>query len=179
MSGRLIAVVGASGVGKDSLIAALVAADPRLTALRRVVTRAPEAGGEPCDCVTEEVFAARRARGDFALSWGAHGLFYGIPTSGLDPVARGRDVLVNLSRSVLSDAARFAPLHVLWVSATPEVLAERLAARGRESTAEIARRIARPSPPRPEGIAITDIDNSGPLDAAADTALRALYRERV
>lgn len=178
--GRLIAVVGPSGVGKDSVMEALCVKRPDLVRVRRVVTRAPEAGGEDIEAVTPALFAARAAGGDFALHWQAHGLSYGIPNNVQEPLARGQDVLANLSRGMLGQAARVFPgLHVLHITARPEVLAERLAWRGREGRAEIARRLARPAAVFPEGLAVIEIDNSGPLERAVAAALSALYPERV
>lgn len=176
MSGRLIAVVGPSGVGKDSLIAGLVADDPRLSAVRRVVTRDAEAGGEPCDCVDRTEFERRAAAGAFALAWQAHGLSYGIPRLALAPLERGQDLLVNLSRAVLPDAAGIAPgFLVMAVTASPEVLAARLAARGRETEAQIAARITRQAAPIPETLARIVVDNSGPLEQTIAKARAALY----
>lgn len=178
--GRLIAVVGPSGVGKDSVMEALVAARPNLVRVRRVITRPSEAGGEAFEAVSPALFAARAAGGDFVLHWQAHGLSYGIPRAVHEVLACGQDALANLSRGVLGPAARLFPtLHVLHVTARPEVLAERLARRGREGRAEIARRLARPAPPFPDGLPVTEIDNSGQLDRAVATALAALYPERV
>ena len=77
--GRLVAVVGPSGVGKDSVMAALVEADPAWMLARRVITRPSEAGGEDFEGVSEEAFRARDAAGEFLLSWEAHGLHYGVP----------------------------------------------------------------------------------------------------
>jgi ribose 1,5-bisphosphokinase len=179
-AGRFIAVVGPSGVGKDSVMEGLVARRPDLVRIRRVITRAQAAGGEDFEGITPALFAARAAGGDFALHWQAHGLFYGIPREVHDVLAGGRDALANLSRGMLGRAARvFDDLHVLHVTATPEVLAERLAARGREGRAEIARRLARPAVPFPDGIKVSAIDNSGPLERAVGDALAALYPERV
>ncbi|HMB13658.1 MAG TPA: phosphonate metabolism protein/1,5-bisphosphokinase (PRPP-forming) PhnN, partial [Roseovarius sp.] len=44
--GRLIAVVGPSGVGKDTLMRAMVAERPNLRRVRRVITRRADDGGE-------------------------------------------------------------------------------------------------------------------------------------
>ncbi len=180
MAGRFIAVVGPSGVGKDSLMEALIAAQPDLHRVRRVITRDPEAGGEDYEPVSAPLFAARAAGGDFALHWQAHGLQYGIPAQVDQVLRQGQDALANLSRSVLTKAdARFDNLHVLHVTARPEVLAKRLSARGREGRAEIARRLSRAAPTLPEGLTITKIDNSGSLKSSLAAALGALYPVKV
>ena len=71
MSGCFVGVVGPSGAGKDTLIAAArqtLGGDPRFTFPRRVVTReASEA--EDHDTLPLERFQALRADGAFALSW--------------------------------------------------------------------------------------------------------------
>lgn len=172
MTGRVIGVVGPSGVGKDTVMAALAAAEPRLALLRRVITRPEALGGEPFEGVSEAEFAARRAAGAFVLDWQAHGLCYGIPRGW----PAGRDVLVNLSRAVLGQAgAAFGPgFMVLELTAAPEVLAARLAARGREDAASIAARLAR-QVTVPEGLAVLRLDNSGALDATVAAARAALY----
>ena len=150
MSAKIVAVVGPSGAGKDTLMAAACAARPDLRAARRVITRPPDSGGEVFDGVTEEVFRQRQAAGDFALSWTAHGLSYGIPWQELEGSGT---VLFNASRAVLTEAqARFPRLRVLLVTAPPEVLAARLARRGRETAADQAGRIARAGFALPAGI---------------------------
>lgn len=176
--GRLIAVVGPSGVGKDSVMAGLIAARPGLTAIRRAITRPPESGGEDHDPLTPDTFHARKERGDFALTWGAHGLFYAIPRAALAPLTQGHDLLANLSRSVLAQARDLVPrLTVLHIIATPETLAARLATRGRETGADIAARLARQTDPFPPGLDIVTVANDGPLEQTIATALTALYPE--
>ncbi|WP_109467813.1 phosphonate metabolism protein/1,5-bisphosphokinase (PRPP-forming) PhnN [Albibacillus kandeliae] len=180
MAGRLFAVVGPSGVGKDTLMTAARQARPGLTLVRRVITRPAEAGGEDFESVTPQVFEARLRNGDFVLHWQAHGLSYGIPKGVHSVLASGRDALFNGSRAMLDEAARAFPgLHVLHITAKPEVLAERLAARGRETPDEIRRRLARAPLPLPEGLSVIEIDNSDPVEQTLPRLLAALDSEKV
>jgi ribose 1,5-bisphosphokinase len=176
VTGRFIAIVGASGVGKDSVMAALARAAPRLTLARRVITRPSDAGGEDFMGVTADSFHAMADQGAFALHWQAHGLHYGIPASVADDLAAGRDVLANLSRAVLGQAAGlFDPFLTIQLTARPDVLAQRLAARGRETADDIARRLARAGDALPAGIAAITVDNSGALDNTVAQILARLY----
>ncbi len=178
MSGRLIGVVGPSGVGKDSLIAALVARRPELGRVRRVITRPAGLGGEDYDPVSEADFERMESDGAFCFSWRAHGLCYGIPDTVRQRVARGEALLVNLSRDVLAEVVPVFPgLTILNVTASPETLAARLAARGRESAAEIARRLDRVTQPLPPGLAVLSVSNDGALKDAAQRALALLQPE--
>lgn len=177
MSRRLVVVVGPSGAGKDTLMALACAARPDIRAARRVVTRPAEAGGEDFEGVTEAEFAARRQAGAFALHWRAHGLGYGIPAEAL--AGRGT-LLINASRAVLAEAqARFPGLTVLLVTAPPEVLAQRLAGRGRESGADQAARLARAGFPLPPGIVPRVVVNDGTPEQGLARFLAALQPERV
>jgi ribose 1,5-bisphosphokinase len=175
MSGRLIAIVGPSGVGKDSVMAALMAHDPRFKLARRVITRPSDAGGEDFDGVSEAAFLAREAAGDFALSWPAHGLHYAIPADVDALLKDGFDVLANLSRSVLGQAqGRFDQFDVINLTAKRAVLAERLAARGRETAEQIALRLDRVAT-LPAGIKAHEIDNSGTLATTVQAVMTSLY----
>ncbi|MFW8633672.1 phosphonate metabolism protein/1,5-bisphosphokinase (PRPP-forming) PhnN [Cribrihabitans pelagius] len=159
---------------------ALSRARPGLRRMRRVITRVPEAGGEDYRAVGAAEFSALVETGAFALNWQAHGLHYGVPLE-IETLRQGAaGVLVNLSRAVLPQAqARFGNLIVLSVSAAPEVLAARLAARGREAGAALEDRLARAANPLPPGLSrVHEIDNSGRLEDAVAAALTALQLER-
>ncbi|WP_093743380.1 phosphonate metabolism protein/1,5-bisphosphokinase (PRPP-forming) PhnN [Sulfitobacter delicatus] len=180
MSGRFIAVVGPSGVGKDSLMEKLAKARPELFLVRRAITRPGDSGGEEFDGVSESAFLRLEAEGAFALSWAAHGLRYGIPIAVEMALSEGRDVLANLSRGVLPQAKRrFERFEVLALTAAPEVLAARLRQRGRETEEEISARLSRADQALPGQILATEIDNSGPLTQTVALALAALYPESV
>ncbi len=137
MTGCFVAVVGPSGAGKDTLIAAArdrFADDPRFVFVRRVVTRR-DGGNEDHDFVEPALFPAAVKAGAFALSWGAHGLFYGIPETVRRDVAAGRVVVANLSRGAVETARGLFPRVAVAVVTAPEaVLAARLAGRARRAT---------------------------------------------
>ena len=144
-SQRLIVVVGPSGAGKDSVLRgwrdALGGAAPAFA--RRVITRAPDAT-EDHEAVTPGDFAGLRAQGLLATWWQAHGLDYGTRTRELAPLAADRWVVLNGSRAHLPALRAQAPgLRVVEVSAPAHLLAQRLAARGREEASTRERRLSR------------------------------------
>ncbi len=176
MTPELIAVVGPSGAGKDTLMMAAAKARPDLLIVRRVITRPEAAGGEDFEGVSDHAFAARKAAGQFALDWQAHGLSYGIPK---DQLSRPGLILFNGSRAMLSAAkAQFPGLQFLLVTAPVPVLAARLAARGRETAADIVVRLERASFTLPPGIAATVVVNDGTLAEGVTRFLAALQQER-
>ena len=171
MTGRVFAVVGPSGVGKDTLLSGAVAASPALHWARRTITRPDSPGTEPYDGVSGEEFDFLSGAGVFALEWPAHGLRYGIRLAEFDAVDRGMDVIFNGSRAAIPAAfERFPGLVVLRISAPSKVLADRLAARGRETVAEIVARLARASYEVPAGPPVIDIAN----DSTPETGVRRL-----
>lgn len=174
----LIAVVGPSGAGKDTLMAGAriaLAQDARFRFVRRAITRPTEAGGEDHEALTEAAFIARRDRGGFALHWHAHGLHYGIPRDIEADMAARRVVIANLSRAILPGASMRYVLRVLNISAPSDILAARLAARGRESAGDIAARLAR-EVALPDGLDIESVMNDADVDSGVARVLAALNR---
>lgn len=172
----IFAIVGPSGAGKDTLIRGALAARPDLRLVRRVITRPTEAGGEDFEGVTLEDFARREARGDFALTWEAHGLSYGIPKA---LVSGPGDVIFNGSRSALPETARIFPcLRVILVTAPDIVLAARLTGRGRETAAGIRERLSRAAFAMPEGIGFQTVVNDASPEIGTARLLAALQPVR-
>ena len=170
MSGRLIYLIGPSGSGKDSLLAAAreALAARGCRQVRRVITRSAEAVGEAAEAVSVEQFHALQAQGAFALSWQANGLHYGIPVEIDTWLAAGHDVLVNGSRGHLQAARlRYPGLLAILLTVDDRVLRQRLLARGRESLPDIEARLARnarfASDLLGESPFVRVLDNSGDL----------------
>ncbi|WP_128928223.1 phosphonate metabolism protein/1,5-bisphosphokinase (PRPP-forming) PhnN [Bradyrhizobium guangxiense] len=144
--GRLVLVVGPSGAGKDTLLRlgqAACADDHDVVFPRRVVTRASSAD-EDNIAMSPDEFARAREHADFAVHWDAHGHSYALPLEINDDIRAGRAVVVNVSRTVIGALREaYANVVVVAITAPPEVLAQRLAARGRQSDGNIAERLSR------------------------------------
>ena len=178
MRGTLYLVVGPSGVGKDTLIDGAreaLSSETNVVFARRVITRQSDAGGENHEYASDGQFETRRGAGDFMLDWEAHGFKYAIPASYCGHLDRGRSVIANVSRSVIKNAiANYVPAVVLEISASPDILADRLKHRKRETEAEIRKRLSRQAAMIPKTAPKVTILNDGtPQDAVAEF-IRAL-----
>ncbi|OEJ65074.1 phosphonate metabolism protein/1,5-bisphosphokinase (PRPP-forming) PhnN [Magnetovibrio blakemorei] len=176
--GTLFLVVGPSGAGKDSLIDGAKAAlktDSRYLFPQRYITRPADAGGEDHIPVSDAAFDTLEQQGKLVLSWQAHNLRYGIPALVSKLLAQGQNIIVNVSRTVVDEARRtLAPMAVLYVTVSDDVLAARLSARGRETPADIARRVARAREYELTGEDVHVIDNGGDLEDSISSFLQAI-----
>jgi phosphonate metabolism protein PhnN/1,5-bisphosphokinase (PRPP-forming) len=174
----LVLVVGPSGAGKDTLLDAArrtLEGDTRFRFVRRIITRPFDGGVEAHEPADEAGFEARRNAGAFGLFWRAHGFAYGIPADiGID-LEQGRVVVANVSRAVIAEAASRYRVKVIEITAPAEVLARRLAARGREDAVSAASRLAR-SVPVPASVEKETIMNDGTVEQGAKRLAGALTR---
>ncbi|TGQ74955.1 phosphonate metabolism protein/1,5-bisphosphokinase (PRPP-forming) PhnN [Mesorhizobium sp. M00.F.Ca.ET.186.01.1.1] len=179
-NGVFVAVVGPSGAGKDTIIGyarTLFADETRLEFVRRVITRPSDAASEDHDTLADAAFAEAEADGAFAISWEAHGLRYGLPADIDWSVSNGHVAVANVSRAIIpSLRERYANLAIVEITASPDVLAQRLAVRGRESRGEVLARLARSASVTLSGPGVTSIDNSGPREAAGERFAEVLRK---
>ncbi|MCK1743726.1 phosphonate metabolism protein/1,5-bisphosphokinase (PRPP-forming) PhnN [Bradyrhizobium sp. 139] len=144
--GRLVLVVGPSGAGKDTLLRLAQAAcidDQNVVFARRVVTR-ESSEAEDNMAMSQGEFRRAREHGDFAVHWEAHGHLYALPLEINDDIRAGRTVVANVSRTVIGALHQaYANVVVVAITAPPDVLAQRLAARARHSDGNIAERLSR------------------------------------
>lgn len=177
LGGTLVLVVGASGVGKDTVLRgarAALADDAAFVFPTRYITRPPDES-EAHAQLDEREWGDLVARGCVSLHWKAHGLSYALPKVVDEHLSAGRVVICNVSRTVIEAARlKYGPaVIVLEIRASQENRAARLAARKRESLAEIAARLTRVVDTE---AADTDyvVTNDGHPDAAIDAFVKLL-----
>jgi ribose 1,5-bisphosphokinase len=185
MTGRLIYAVGPSGAGKDSLLAWLKAHlsgqdREAYSFAKRTITRSLTEDAEQHESLSIAAFEQLGQAGAFALQWRANGLSYGIRHSQLQPMRRGVSVILNGSRAHAPVARSMFPnLLLLHITASPQILRQRLLGRGRESLELIEARLQRTAALSlsSEGSFI-EICNDGLLDETGASLLRELARHR-
>jgi ribose 1,5-bisphosphokinase len=176
--GRLVLVVGPSGAGKDTLMNALrqrLAGDGKVLFAKRRITRPADGATETHEPITEKDYDSALASGAYALAWRAHGLGYVLPPDVDDFIRAGGTVVANGSRQALPNAfEKYADPLVLLITAPKAVLAERLAARGRETRASIEKRLERANIDMPGVPHLVRIENTGTIDAGVDKMVAAI-----
>jgi len=146
-NGTLFYVMGASGAGKDSLIAfarAHLADRADFAFVRRCITRPAAGTTEDHVALSDAEFEQRVRRGLFCMHWQSHGHRYGIGKEVDDWLTSGVNVVMNGSRGYLKEAARrYAVLAPVLVRVSPETRAARLRQRGRETSPQLDARLER------------------------------------
>ena len=177
--GRLVLVVGPSGAGKDTLLRLAQAActdDQNVVFPRRVVTRESSAA-EDNIAMSPDEFRRGIDHGDFAVHWEAHGHSYALPLDINDDIRAGRAVVVNVSRTVIAALRQaYANVVVVAITAPPDVLAQRLAARARHSDGNLADRLTRSVDDATAQADVT-ILNAGSADYHGRHLLRVIRNE--
>jgi len=174
----MVLVVGPSGAGKDTLMSALkerLKDRAGVQFARRAITREADALAEDHDTLSREEFDLLVSVGETALSWEAHGLGYVLPKSCDAFIRSGGTVIANGSRKVLKQAAdKYRTAIVLLITAPTDILADRLAARGRETKEEIRKRLER-ADLEPENVPnLIRIENTSTVEAGVDAMMEAL-----
>jgi ribose 1,5-bisphosphokinase len=178
MTGPLVYVMGPSGAGKDSVLdraRGMLSVETPVAFAHRYITRPADVGGENHVALSRAEFALRRAHGLFAFHWQAHGNDYGIGREIDAWRAAGLTVVVSGSREHYEKVAGSDPkLHPVLITAALDKLQARLTARGRETAAAAASRLARSDAYTVSDARLVTIVNDGALDAAAEAFVRLL-----
>jgi len=144
--GTLFYVMGASGVGKDTLLlyARQQLADGDVLFAHRYITRPVELKGENHIQLSTAEFDNRLKHHCFKFHWHSHDLDYGISIEVDIWLNQGLNVVMNGSRGYLETALQIQPgLVPILVQVDANILRERLINRGRETLQQIEKRIQR------------------------------------
>lgn len=174
----MLLVVGASGVGKDTLLSQAkeqLSGQSGFYFVRRYITRPPDANEENY-FIDPRAFDLLKAGGFFVTHWKAHGNCYGIPRSEIPlDVEPSSMVIMSVSRQVVPVMERqFSRVITINISAHPDILRQRLLSRGREDVRAIEKRLARRT--ALEAQCLINFDNSIPLDIASERFIMMLKK---
>lgn len=146
--GKLFVVSGASGVGKSTVLSAVMRKCPELTFSVSATTRAPrphEINGVDYYFVTEEKFRQMIEGGEF-LEYNAHNkAFYGTPQKQLDEKLERSDVILDIEpNGAFAVRGKRPDATLIFIDApSEEELTRRLTGRGDTSPEQIRMRLAR------------------------------------
>ena len=148
MIGHLFIVAAPSGAGKTTLVRLLLAKDSGIRLSISSTTRAPRPGeqdGRDYRFVDVPEFLQRVSRGEF-LEWAeVHGNYYGTSKDWVEAeLTAGRDVLLEIDWQGAQQVKKSFPeaIGIFILPPSLPALEARLAGRGTDSAATIARRIA-------------------------------------
>lgn len=179
--GRLVLIVGPSGSGKDTLISWLqrrLRSNPQVLFVKRTITRKADATSEDHDSLSEQDFAKAEASGCFSVTWSAHGLRYGLPSSSLQHLNGGGLAIANGSRRALEAVSAVYPnVVVVNLTVQPRVLRQRLLDRGRETPERIEQRLNDASLPLITSLPVFELDNSGRIESTGEKLLEMLWQD--
>ena len=175
--GCFFLVVGPSGAGKDSLMDGARAQLPEKEFLfaKRVITRPPGMVGEDYVSCDPSTFTQKKNSGEFLVTWQAHGYQYGLEASLINHQQQGKHVLANGSRAMVNELSHTVDnLVVVLVTAPIDLLAKRLVKRGRETEAEIQKRLTRESVPLPDHVEVLTVSNDTSLESGIERFIQAI-----
>ena len=182
----IVVLHGPSGVGKDSVIAALRARTGihRATSSNSRPMRRDEHQGVDYHFLSREEFERKIAAGDFIEHANVYGDYKGLERRELeDPLAREEDVLIRTDLQGARELRKLlrGAVFVLLRAESREALRERLTQRETESNESLARRLAEvdaelEDAPNNDYVVVNP---EGRLDAAVDELVRIIERERV
>ena len=175
----VLVLSGPGGVGKGTIVEALVKRDPRLWLSRSWTTR-PRRNGEDQSAyvfVTPEEFEARIDTGGF-LEWTNFlGNYYGTPTPEPEPE---RDIVLEIEVDGARQVKQSHPDAVLVFVLPPSRLEQQRRLRGRgDSEQKVEERLRKAEEEEPVGISIADhVVVNDDLELTLQELLRIIHHER-
>lgn len=147
MNGKLVILSGPSGVGKDTVIDAWKAINPRVQRVVAYTTRAPRSGeedGKDYHFVTVDTFQSMAERGEFLEFKEVHGNWYATPLKDLDDLLKNGQIAIlkiDVQGALHAMNLRRDAITVFILPPSMEELESRIRGRGSDDHAVIERRL--------------------------------------
>jgi phosphonate metabolism protein PhnN/1,5-bisphosphokinase (PRPP-forming) len=165
---KICLIVGASGVGKDTLLKA-IKDTINANFVKRYITREPD-NNESNFYLDKEAFENLEKISYFVSGWKAHDNYYGIAKS---HIKDGLNI-ISISREAIKDFEKvFENVTTIEIGIPKEMLYMRLKNRGREDEEAILKRIER-SEQKIEAKNLIYFDNSNPIEQSKEEFLKLL-----
>lgn len=165
---KIVLIVGASGVGKDTLLRS-IKDKIKANFLKRYITRIPD-NNESNYYIDEKAFLALKDKDYFISSWEAHGNYYGIAK---EHIKDGINI-ISISRGAVEDFEKvYDEVLTINITLPKEIMIKRLHERGRESMEEIIKRVDRASK-KVEAKCLIEFDNSQSLENSAKKFIKLI-----
>ncbi|MCD4758547.1 MAG: AAA family ATPase [Arcobacteraceae bacterium] len=165
---KIILIVGASGVGKDTLLKS-IKDKTDINFVKRYITRVPDEN-EHNYYIDDEAFEKLKQEDFFISTWEAHTNKYAIAKS---QIKEGVN-LISISRSTIKDFENyFDDVTTIEVTLPKDILYQRLKNRGRENEEQIQNRLNR-SYNTIKAKHIIQFDNSSSIDESSKKFIQLL-----
>jgi len=159
---KIILIVGASGVGKDTILRTI---EDKINAnfVKRYITRVPDSN-ESNFYLDIDAFKTLKEKEYFISSWEAHGNFYAIAR---DHIKDGVNI-ISISRGAIEDFENvFDDVTTVYITIPKELLIKRLHSRGRENMDQIIQRVDR-SNQKIVAKKLVEFDNSSRIETSIE-----------
>lgn len=180
----LFYIMGASGVGKDSVISLCInlakSQGIALQNAQRIITRPTKEGDQAHIPCTETEFAELIKQDTLLFYWHANGYHYGIPRAVLTNIPPHTALIINGSRAYAQTALqRYPNLKIIEICADPKVVEQRLRERNRENESQIHARLQRSNQlsNQLQNTVHKRVQNNSTLEIAANNMLNFMHSE--
>jgi len=172
MNTKIVLIVGASGVGKDTLLkSSKKDLKNQCNFIKRYITRKPDKS-EKNYYVDDYAFEILKHNSFFVSTWSAHNNYYGIAKNS---IKSGLNI-ISISRAKIDDFEKvFDKVYTIHVSVPKEELKNRLLLRDRESHEEIEARLNR-TYKKIEAKNLIEFDNSKSIDDSKDDFIKLINK---